>query len=676
MSVINPRAASATPRKAGVGTGAGPDATGGSSSAAPDVVASKVERRPRTNLWRALLANRKATFGVVILLVFATLAILAPVIAPADPSLVTNIGSQPPSLGHLLGTTSKGQDVLSLTLWGARSSLTVGFLVGIMATLIGIVVGLSSAYFGRLTDDLLSLITNVFLLLPGLPLLVILAAFLPSGSGTVVIVLVITGWAGSARVLRSQAMSVRSKDFVAAATVTGERASWIMFREILPNMASIVMSTFLACVIFGIGAQAGLEFLGLGDTSTVSWGTNLYWASNDGALLTGNWWVFVPSGICIALIAYALAQINYAVDEVTNPRLRRPRRRRGTHGHSASAPTVVDVSEVGAAKVWGEGDPVLEVRDLTVEYRGDRTVVGADRVSFQIGAGEAFGLAGESGSGKSTVANAIMRLLRDPAVISSGTVTFCGRDVLAMTPDELRRFRWRDVAMVFQSAMNSLNPVMTVGDQIVDIFTTHENMSKRDARRRAAELLELVKIEPARLKSYPHQLSGGMRQRVVIAMAVALRPRLLIMDEPTTALDVVVQQEIMAQIADLQRELGFSILFITHDISLMVELSHRMGIMYGGRLVEMGDSAEILTHPRHAYTHALMHAFPPLSGPRNTLAGLADGVRFTDIGDLEEVTPRHWVAAGSSVAVASPVLLGAASRDVDTAVQNSLGHDS
>jgi len=161
----------------------------------------------------------------------------------------------------------------------------------------------------------------VFLLLPGLPLLVILAAFLPQGLGTVILVLVITGWAGSARVLRSQAMSIRGKDFVAAAQVTGEGGLRIMFREMLPNMASIVMSTFLACVIFGIGAQAGLEFLGLGDVSAVSWGTNLFWATNEGSLIRGTWWTFVPSGAAIALIAFSLALINYAVDEVTNPRL-------------------------------------------------------------------------------------------------------------------------------------------------------------------------------------------------------------------------------------------------------------------------------------------------------------------------------------------------------------------
>jgi peptide/nickel transport system ATP-binding protein len=198
--------------------------------------------------------------------------------------------------------------------------------------------------------------------------------------------------------------------------------------------------------------------------------------------------------------------------------------------------------------------------------------------------------------------------------------------------------------MVFQSAMNSLNPVSTIGDQIADIYITHEGLTKKQAWARSSELLGLVQIDPSRLKSYPHQLSGGMRQRVVIAMAAALRPSLLIMDEPTTALDVVVQQEIMAQIGELQQELGFSILFITHDMSLMIELSDRMAVMYAGRFVEMAEAKELFTEPLHPYTKALINAFPPLHGPNNPLTGLAEGVRFTDIPDLREESAGHWVA--------------------------------
>lgn len=290
---------------------------------------------------------------------------------------------------------------------------------------------------------------------------------------------------------------------------------------------------------------------------------------------------------------------------------------------------------------------VLEVEGLIVDYVSDeREVRGADRVSFSIGEGEILGLAGESGCGKSTCANAIMRLLKDPARITGGSIRFDGEDVLSMDAQRLRSFRWREVAMVFQSAMNSLNPVMRIGDQLADVLRAHEGISQREAMRRAAGLLEMVHIDRDRLRSYPHQLSGGQRQRVVIAMACALRPRLLILDEPTTALDVVVQQEILAQIRELQQQLGFAVLFITHDMSLMIELSDRIGVMVAGRIVELAPASTIHRGARHPYTKALMGAFPPISGPRERLAGLAEGVRFTDIPDLEEVAPGHFVAPG------------------------------
>lgn len=304
----------------------------------------------------------------------------------------------------------------------------------------------------------------------------------------------------------------------------------------------------------------------------------------------------------------------------------------------------------------GQAEPLLTVEHLTVHYGGDgRRVVGADDVSLSIGAGEVLGLAGESGCGKSTVANAIMRLLRPPARITAGAVRFRGQDVLALEAEELRRFRWSEIAMVFQSAMNALNPVMTVGDQIVDVYTAHGRLARRQARERAGELLELVGIPGDRLGSYPHQLSGGMRQRVVIAIALALDPALLIMDEPTTALDVVVQQEIMQQIQGLQRDLGFAILFITHDISLMVELSHRMAVMHSGRIVETADARDVFAEPLHPYTQALMGAFPPITGPRVHLTGLSDAPADADghpglgfdpraIPDLVETRPGRWVA--------------------------------
>ena len=270
-----------------------------------------------------------------------------------------------------------------------------------------------------------------------------------------------------------------------------------------------------------------------------------------------------------------------------------------------------------------DGTPVVALENLVVDYVSRvRTTRAVDGVSLSIGAGEIVGLAGESGCGKSTLGNAVMQVLRPPARISSGRVLFDGEDVSRRSRGDLRRFRWRNVSMVFQSAMNSLNPVMRVGDQFVDMMRAHERISKKEALVRAGELLELVGIDRRRLRAYPHQLSGGMRQRVVIGMALALRPELVIMDEPTTALDVVVQREILQQVRELQAELGFAVLFITHDLSLLLEIAHRIAIMYAGEIVEEAPAASLRTDARHPYTVGLLGSFPPLRGPIERLAGI------------------------------------------------------
>jgi len=545
--------------------------------------------------WRVMLADRRTIVGLALLAGFAAMALVGPHFV-GDAAAAVDLPLSPPSWHHPFGTTGQGQDVLAQTIVGARGTLGVGLAVGVLVTLLAVVLGVGAGYAGGLVDDAASVTTNVFLVIPGLPLAIVVAAYLPPGPVRLALVLTLAGWAWCARVFRAETLSLRQKDFVAAARLAGEPHWRIIAVEILPNMASLVAASFIGTTIYAIGAQVGLEFLGLGDLGAVTWGTNLYWASNDSALLTGAWWTFVPTGGCVALVGFALTLLSFALDEVTNPRLRRRARRRRL-GHVPPRPSLSEQS-------------LVSVRDLSVRYPDSETAV-VDHVSFDILDGEIFGLAGESGSGKSTIGQALLRLLPPDAEVR-GQVRVAGADVAALDGEALRRWRWRDAAVVFQSAMSALNPVLTVGAQFADTLAAHGVHDRAAARARAAELLALVGVEPRLVDAWPHQLSGGMRQRVALALALALEPRLLVLDEPTTALDVVVQRQILERLVALQRQRGFAVLFITHDLPLLTSVATRIGILRDGRLVEVAATERLCRAPRHPYTRLLLSSFPPL----------------------------------------------------------------
>jgi peptide/nickel transport system ATP-binding protein len=268
-------------------------------------------------------------------------------------------------------------------------------------------------------------------------------------------------------------------------------------------------------------------------------------------------------------------------------------------------------------------EPLLEVADLSVDYLTDAGETRAvDRVSFTVAPGEFLGIVGESGCGKSTLLFAVAQLLSPPGELAGGRVVFRGQDMVQLGQDNLRHMRWRDYSVVMQSAMNALNPTKSIGAQFKDTLRAHGDSSDEEIQSRSAEVLELVGIDAAHLKSYPHQLSGGMRQRAMIAMALLFTPQLVIMDEPTSALDVVAQRSLMSKIRELQRSLGFAVIFVTHDMSVVSRYSDRVMVMYAGQIAEMAATEAIFERPLHPYTRGLMAAFPSVKGPRKELSGI------------------------------------------------------
>jgi len=585
--------------------------------------------------------NPKAATGLIVFLFYLLFAVIGPWITPYDPSARGPALLKAPSAHHWFGTTHLGQDIFSQVLDGTRSVMFVGLVAGIVATVLSVVIGVSAGYLGGAPAETLSALSNIFLVVPALPLIIIVTSAIPdAGDWLVALIIGFTSWAWGARILRAQTLSLRNRDYVQASRAGGERSWRIILFEILPNLTAVIASGFVGTVIFAVMAEITLAFIGVGGGADWNWGTILYWAQSQEALAQGAWWWFIPAGLAIAILGTALAMLNFGIDEFVNPRLRdsggrKVRTATGTArmrvGFTPVARTTVrepDEAATSARRVAGK-QPVLEIRNLDVDYGvGDEAVRAVRDVSLTLHRGEVLGLAGESGSGKSTLAYGLTRLLPPPGIIRGGEVIYHPAegdpyDVLSLSDKQLRKFRWAETSLVFQGAMNSLNPVHKISAQLTDVIKAHEPEVSSAARQaRAKDLLSLVGISADRLDAYPHQLSGGMRQRVMIAMALALEPQVVIMDEPTTALDVVMQRQILAQLVELRERLDFSVVFITHDLSLLVEFSDRIAIMYGGRIVEEAPSAQIYRDALHPYSEGLLHSFPALRGDKRELTGI------------------------------------------------------
>jgi peptide/nickel transport system permease protein len=584
---------------------------------------------PRT---QRFFLNTGVILSITWLLLMIVCAIFAPSIAPHDPN-AQNLAqaSAGISASHWLGTDDLGRDVLSRLIFGAQSSMQVTFETVGLALVLALVIGLVAGFNGGWLDYLLMRATDAGLAFPPLVLALAVVAVLGTSVNDTSLALAIVFAPGFARFVRGQTLAVKEESFVEASHSIGSPPIRIVIVRILPN----VMTGLVVGIAIALGsallAESGLAFLGLGPAPpSASWGSMLR-EGYDTVLFTHPW-ALVPAGLTIALTVLAFNTIGDSLRDTLSGATTKSRRQRGVR-RQRGITTVARPAQPTPTEAVSQSNglpALLEVRDLSVEFETDGGRVRVvDGVSFDIAAGKILGLVGESGSGKTVSSLAILRLLPSPpAHIVGGSIRFSGRDLLDMDFDDLRRVRGRDIAMVFQDPLASLDPSFTVGYQLVEAIRLHERVSRAAARDRAAKLLESVHIpDPAqRLSAYPHQLSGGMRQRVMIAMALSCHPRLLIADEPTTALDVTVQAQIVELLNELREAEGLAVLFVTHDLALISELSDEVAVMYAGQVVEHAATADLFARPRHPYTAALLAATPGIRGPADRQALMAGQV--------------------------------------------------
>ncbi|MHC0053486.1 dipeptide/oligopeptide/nickel ABC transporter permease/ATP-binding protein [Actibacterium sp. D379-3] len=563
-----------------------------------------------------LLRNRLAALGGVLLLIVGMLALLAPVL-PMQPPNVTDLGHRflaPLSEGHLLGTDHLGRDLLSRLLWGTRLSLAVGVSAAIIAATIGAAIGVIAGYFGGRTDNIIMRGVDVLMAFPYILLALAIVAALGPGLMNALIAVAAVNVPFFARNIRGITVGIANKEFVDAARLAGMGHWRIIWSEILPNVLPVIVIAMSTTIGWMILETAGLSFLGLGSQPPqADLGSMLGEARS--ALIASPHTSVVP-GAMILLIVMGINLLGDGVRDALDPRLR-----------SGALTRPMPATTVRRAQVpQAEGDGILNLTGLETQFHiGQRIYRAVNKVSLSVAPGECLGVIGESGSGKSVTALSIMGLVASPpGVITGGVADYRGADLIGAPYERLRHLRGDRIAYIFQDPLATLHPLYRVGDQLAEAIRVHHPVPKREAWARAVALLAAVRIPNAesRAKSYPHEMSGGMRQRVGIAMALANDPDVIIADEPTTALDVTVQAQILSLLDDLRRERGLAIIFITHDFGVVGQLCDRVAVMYAGRIVEQGPTAAVLAAPAHPYTRRLIACVPELGQGRRRLASI------------------------------------------------------
>ncbi|MGW7523747.1 dipeptide/oligopeptide/nickel ABC transporter permease/ATP-binding protein [Streptomyces sp. NPDC054783] len=559
--------------------------------------------------WRRLPLLSKAAVCFLVLVVLV--AVLAPLLAPDDPLDQQNPagGSGHPSAAHWLGQDSLGRDILSRLMYGARWSLAIGLGATALALVVGAVIGAVAATSRKAVDETLMRCLDVVMAFPGIALAAVLVAVFGGGIGVLICAIAFLFTPPVARVVRANVLDQYGEDYVTAERVIGARTPHIVARHVAVNCAAPVLVFCTVQVAEAIVFEASLSFIGAGvRPPDPSWGSVI--ADGKNMVLTGGWWATVFPGLLILLTVLSLNILSEGVSDAwAAPAARETeaaedRLEKAEPGEVLQLPGLTEAARRLRSRARPlpdrSGQPVLAVENLTIgfpdRHRGVDIVAG---VGFEVHPGEVLGLVGESGCGKSLTALTVMGLQPRDARIG-GQVRFRQRDLLAEPMRARRRLLGHEMAMVYQDALSSLNPAMTIRAQL-------KQLVRRGGRRSPRELMELVGLDPERtLRSYPHELSGGQRQRVLIAMALSREPRLIVADEPTTALDVTVQAQVMELLLRLREELGFALILVSHDLALVADVTDRVVVMYGGQIVESGVTADLVAAPAHHYTRGLL----------------------------------------------------------------------
>ena len=565
----------------------------------------------------ALFARSQLAFiGLIILSLILILAILTPWLPLNDPNVIdtSNRFKRPFSEDSILGTDHLGRDLLSRLLWGTRLSIAVGLCAAIIAAFIGSAIGVIAGFYGGHTDNIIMRGVDMLMAFPYILLALAIVAALGPGLMNALIAVAIVNIPFFARNIRGVTLGIVHREFVDAARLSGMSNAKIIINEILPNVFPVIVVAMSTTVGWMILETAGLSFLGLGSQPPqADLGSML--GEARAAIITSPHTSVVP-GVMILIIVMAINLVGDGIRDVLDPRLK---------SGALSTPHSTTEVEKNKSDAGLKTQSLLSINGLKTEFRiGNRVLKAVNDVSLTVDKGQCVGIIGESGSGKSVTALSIMRLVSSPpGIITDGSIDFKGDDLLKLSSEDLRDFRGKKVSYVFQDPLSTLHPLYTVGQQLSEAIQSHNHVGKLEKHKKALELLQAVRISnpEKRLNSYPHELSGGMRQRIGIAMALANDPDIIIADEPTTALDVTVQAQILKLFQDLRREKGLALVFITHDFGVISQICDKVAVMYAGKIVEIGPAAEILKSPAHPYTARLKSCVPELGqGKRNLIA--------------------------------------------------------